>query len=103
MNDLLQRIADDVSDLKTAAARQEATLAGQAATLAGQSASLGEHMRRTEAAEKNLEMLRADFAPVQRHVDRVEFLLKVFVAAAGIVTFVGGVLAVITYIKQLVQ
>ena len=44
---------------------------------AEQGVMLDEHMRRTEVAEANLDLLRADFKPVQSHVAMVGALAKI--------------------------
>lgn len=41
-----------------------------------QEANLGEHMRRTDVAEKNLGLLWEAFKPVQKHVNYMEGALK---------------------------
>lgn len=50
---------------------------------------LREHMRRTSAAEANLDLLRSELAPIKVHVARVDGALKLLGALATL----GGVLA----------
>ena len=61
-------------------------------TLALQAQQLEMHMRRTEVAEENLEMLRKEFKPVEGHVEFVNKLSKLValiatVASAGFAGF----------------
>jgi hypothetical protein len=69
------KIADDLGDLKVTAAKQEVNLA--------------EHMRRTELAEKSIELLRSDVKPIQKHVAMLEGVLK----ALGILSVILGLIA----------
>ncbi len=52
-------------------------------TLILQHASLEEHIRGVRAAEANLDLLRAQLQPIQKHVAMIEGVLK-FVGGAGI-------------------
>jgi uncharacterized protein (DUF342 family) len=71
----LARIEDKVDDIKVTSAQQEE--------------QLKEHMRRTEIAEENINRLRAELKPVQKHLDLVQgissVMLKAIVATAGII------------------
>ncbi len=58
-------------------------------TLVKQEANLGEHMRRTELAEKNISNVRKDIEPVKRHVAYMEGALK----GIGIVGILMGIIA----------
>lgn len=61
--------------------------------------SLDEHMRRTDAAEKNLDLLRQDFEPVKNHVVLVGAFVKgtglVLGALAALVSIVAGILKIL--------
>lgn len=54
-------------------------------------ANLGEHMRRTELAEKNHEMLRRDFEPVKIHVAVVGALGKIIAVIGALVAIGVGI------------
>lgn len=54
----------------------EAKLSDVRELQAKHSVQLEDHMRRTEASEKNLELLRADFGPVKLHVAVMGALAK---------------------------
>lgn len=58
-------------------------------TLTRQADQLGEHMRRTEAAEQSIAGLRDDVKPIQRHVAMMEGALKVI----GLIATILGVIA----------
>jgi hypothetical protein len=62
------------------------TMQGQALTLTEQSVTLKEHIRRTELAEKNIEAIRRELKPVQKHVAMVHGALKLI----GLICLVGG-------------
>lgn len=53
-------------------------------TLALQAQQLETHMRRTEAAEENLELLRKEFKPVEGHVEFVNKLSKLVALVAAV-------------------
>jgi hypothetical protein len=70
-------------------------------TLVKQEANLGEHMRRTELAEKNIEKVQQDskeavtkleteMAPVKKHVAHVEGFLKGIGLLATVVSLLAG-------------
>ena len=69
----LDRIVDDLTEIKITSAKQEVNLA--------------EHMRRTELAETNLDQIRQDLKPVQKHVTMVHGVLKFL----GVVSMVLGI------------
>ena len=54
-----------------------------------QEANLGEHMRRTETAEENINLLREELKPVKKHVAYMEGALK----GLGVVSLIVGVAA----------
>lgn len=53
-------------------------------TLALQAQQLETHMRRTEAAEENLALLREDFKPVEGHVEFINKLSKLIALSAAV-------------------
>lgn len=64
--------------------------------LARQEENLEEHMRRTQLNEENLELLRSELKPVQRHVDMINGVLKLIGGIAVVVSIITGVLAIIS-------
>lgn len=73
----VEKLSDDMSDMKVVAGKQESNLV--------------EHMRRSDLLEENIEILRESIVPVQKHVDMVSGALKLigFVGiAAGVVKLV---------------
>lgn len=46
-------------------------------TLAKQHISLEEHMKRSQAAEEAISLLRTELKPIERHVELVRFVVKV--------------------------
>jgi archaellum component FlaC len=65
-------------------------------TLAKQAKDLEHHIYRTDLAESNIEMLRSEMQPVKKHVALMDASLKVIGAIATIVTFVLGVIKLIS-------
>lgn len=59
-------------------------------TLAKQSVQLESHIKRTEIAEQNIDMLRKDFKPVEKHVMMVSGALKLVGALALVASIVEG-------------
>lgn len=53
-------------------------------TLVSQHEQLKEHMRRTRLAEENLNIIRDEIKPVQKHVAVVEGLMKLIGAGSAI-------------------
>lgn len=59
-------------------------------TLVKQNAELEHHIYRTEIAEQKLELLRIEFKPVKRHVDRVNFVFRIIgIASTGLGLIIG--------------
>lgn len=68
-------------------------------TLAKQHENLKEHMRRTEVAEKTLNLFKEEFKPIQVHVSRVEGGLKLIGIIGIIASIVTGSIEVFNYLK----
>lgn len=60
-------------------------------TVAKQEVNLSEHMRRTELAEAQIEMIRSDMKPIKTHVNRLEGGLKLLGIISIILTIVAGI------------
>jgi predicted nucleic acid-binding Zn-ribbon protein len=65
-------------------------------TLAKQAKDLEHHIYRTDLAESNIELLRTEMQPVKKHVALMDASLKVIGAIASVVTFVIGVIKLIS-------
>lgn len=92
-DDLLNKIivkqdemSKDISDIKLVNIRQEE--------------NLRLHMYRTELAEENLELLRKEFKPVQKHVLVVNAIVKILAAGAGLIGLIVGILQTIAAFKK---
>ena len=70
--EVLDKIGDDLSSMKITIAKQEE--------------NLKEHIRRTELAEENLEMLRGEIQPLKEHVIAINSILK----GIGVVSVIIG-------------
>jgi len=60
-------------------------------TLAKQAKDLEHHIFRTDLAETNIELLRAEMQPVKKHVALMDATLKVIGAIASVITFAAAV------------
>lgn len=67
-------------------------------TLVAQHHQLKEHMRRSEANEKAIEIIKDELIPVQKHVNGLNYVLK----AVGVVTVIIGMVTAIIKFKDLV-
>lgn len=76
----LDKINDDIVDIKV--------------TQASQHEVLKEHIRRTEAAEENIDMLREEFKPAQRHVESIQWACKIFLQ------FIAPFTAIVTIVAK---
>ncbi len=59
-------------------------------TLVKQAKDLEHHIFRTDLAETNIELLRAEMQPVKKHVALMDATLKVIGAIASVITFVAA-------------
>jgi hypothetical protein len=76
--EVLDKISDDVSELKVTSAKQEE--------------NLKEHIRRTEIAEENLELIREEIQPLKEHVIVINGVLKIVGAVSVIVGSIAGII-----------
>lgn len=81
INNKLDRIGADVAEIRVIQARMEG--------------ELKHHIRRTDLAEENLSLLRAEVEPVKAHVDFINNLAKFFV---GLIAAGGSIAAIIHYL-----
>lgn len=70
--EILDKISEDISELKIITAKQEE--------------NLKEHIRRTELAEENLQLLRQEMQPLKEHVVAINGVLKVI----GVISVIIG-------------
>ena len=80
----MDEIKEAIKELDSKVDEHTKILASIDKTLALQAQHLDTHMRRTEAAEENLAMLRKEFKPVQGHVDFVNKLSKLIALSAAV-------------------
>lgn len=78
----LDKIVEDISEIKV--------------TLAKQAVQLEHHIKRTDLNEENMELLRAEFKPIQKHVDMFHGALKLI---GGIAVVAGIARAIIEIVK----
>lgn len=64
-------------------------------TLVKQEANLGEHMRRTELAETQINGIQDDLKPIKRHVAMVEGALKGMGIVATIISVAVGIIKIL--------
>ena len=79
-----KRIEDRFDKLDTVLDKIDDRLNSIDITLAKQSTSLQEHIRRTELAEENIELLRTEIKPLSQHVVTINSLAKIISVLAAI-------------------
>jgi hypothetical protein len=77
LEDKLNKIAENISNI-------DVTLAQQAGLLDKQSALLAEHIKRSDLNEEDIKMLRADFNPVKDNIIMLQGAFKFFVVLVSI-------------------
>ena len=87
--EVLDKISDDVSELKVTSAKQEE--------------NLKEHIRRTELAEENLEILRTEIQPLKEHVIVINGILKIVGAVSVIVGSIAGMIRIFEIITNFLK
>ena len=85
--EVLDKISDDVSELKVTSAKQEE--------------NLKEHIRRTEIAEENIGLIRKEIQPLKDHVIVINGILKIIGAISVIAGAGVGAFQIITMINDL--
>jgi cob(I)alamin adenosyltransferase len=83
--EVLDKISEDISDLKVTAAKQEE--------------NIKEHIRRTEIAEENLDLIRKEIEPLKEHVIVINGFLKIIGAISVIVGSVAGMIRIFDIIS----
>lgn len=82
--ELLDKIGEDISELKITAAKQEE--------------NIKEHIRRTELAEENLTLLRQEIEPLKQHVIVINGILRVIGVVSVIIGSAAGIFEIISKI-----
>ncbi len=77
-------IKEDLSRIESKIDEHSKILSSMDKTLALQAQQIDHHIKRTDLAEQNLELLRTDFKPVQRHVEFVGGMLRLVTVLAAI-------------------
>lgn len=80
--DKLDEMSDEITEIKI--------------TLVEQHGSLKEHMRRSDALETQLNSVKKDIQPVQKHIAMVETGIK----ALGLLSLLVGIIASIVKMKE---
>lgn len=78
--EMLDKISEDISDLKVTSAKQEE--------------NIKEHIRRTELAEENIQMIRDEIQPLKEHVIAINGVLKVIGIISVIVGSAAGIIQI---------
>lgn len=71
--DRQEKILDEIGHIKIVLTKQEL--------------NLSEHMRRTQLAEENIELLREELKPIQNHVKTVDIVIKLAGGISALVSF----------------
>lgn len=77
----VEQVAQDQSEMKV--------------TLAGQAVQLEQHILRTKLAEENIELLRKDLKPVEKHVNMVNGAFK-FIGVLASLAAIGKLIVELT-------
>ena len=88
---------DQVDKLEKKLEKMYEELAKINITLVSQHHTLKEHMKRSEANEKAIEIIKNELIPVQQHVNGLNYLLK----ALGVVSVILGLVAALFKVKDL--
>lgn len=83
--EVLDKISEDISALKVTSAKQEE--------------NIKEHIRRTEIAEENLDLIRKEIEPLKEHVIVINGFLKIVGAISVIVGSVAGMIRIFDIIS----
>jgi hypothetical protein len=87
--ELLDKISEDISQLKVTTAKQEE--------------NIKEHMRRTELAEENLQMIRQEIEPLKQHVVAINGVLKVIGIISLVIGSAAGFFQITNFIIQFIK
>lgn len=96
----VKELKEAIKELDSKVDEHTKILASIDKTMALQAQQLEMHMRRTAAAEENLEILRKEFKPVQGHVEFINKSSKVIALLAGVAS---AVFAGVEVVKWLIS
>lgn len=94
----MKEIKDELKEINDKLDEHTKILASVDKTLALQAQQLETHMRRTAAAEENLDLLRQEFKPVQGHVEFINKLSKLIALGATIASALFGAVELVKWI-----
>lgn len=87
--EVLDKIGEDISELKITAAKQEE--------------NLKEHIRRTDIAEENLELIRKEIQPLKEHVIVINGVLKIIGAISIIIGSAAGMIRIFEAVSNVLK
>ena len=87
--EILDKMSEDISELKIVSAKQEE--------------NLKEHIRRTELAEENLDMIRSEMQPLKEHVIAINGVLKIIGVLSIIVGSAAGFFQIVQKISDFIK
>jgi len=87
--EVLDKISEDISDLKVTSAKQEE--------------NIKEHIRRTEVAEENLTMLRQEIEPLKQHVIAINGVLKIIGLISVVIGSAAGFFEIVRAITSFIE
>lgn len=89
-------IKEQLNDIENKLDEHTKILSSVDKTLALQAQQLEQHMMRTQLAEENLEILRKELKPVQKHVEFINGLSKLITLAGTVIGIIYAVYEIIT-------
>lgn len=84
-------LKDALDKIESKVDRLDQRLDDQGETLVEQSVILNEHIRRTAASERRIEMLQKNIQPMNSHIAKVEGIFK----GLGLITVLAGIAKVL--------
>jgi len=90
-------MSDDMKEVKDQLKEIQKDLGDIGKTLIRQEENIKHHIYRTDLAEKAIEMLQKDVAPIKKHVTMVEGVLKFFGVVALFVGIAAGIVKILIY------
>lgn len=97
MNDF-KWLKESVDKIESKVDILDSKLGDQNDTLNKQATVLDNHIKRTELAEENISMLRAEMKPLSKHVEYVNFIFKTIGFFATIAGLIEGTVALLRYL-----
>lgn len=91
-----KEVKEQLDDIEATLNEHTKILSSVDKTLALQAQQLENHIKRTQIAEENLELLRLEFKPIQRHVEFVNGLSK-------LVTLLGTISGIVYVVYEILS